>query len=137
FYVHEFAICDRSPFFDKAMKPEWADQRPDPRVIELPDDDPAAFSLYLHWLYTKKLPVLPDDQESPSYEGFHNLAYAYVLGERLMDIEFKNVVADAYVLYARGTAPGKQHYPSNEDVRILYEGTSEGSPIRQLLIDIW
>jgi hypothetical protein len=127
------------------MKPEWASLRPDPRTIELPDDDPAAFSIYMTWLYSGKLPILPstappslnDSLDPDAAEGHHTLAYAYVLGERLMDASFKNAICDAYVLYARGSPPAKRMYPSNEDIRILYEGTSETAPVRQLLVDIW
>ena len=121
------------------MKPEWASVRPDPRIIDLPDDDAAAFGLYMQWLYSRKLPILPDSPESSgtSAEGYHTLAWAYVLGERLMDNEFKNAISDAYVLYARGSTPAKCHYPCNEEIRIIYEGTSEKAPIRKLLVDIW
>ncbi|KAF2661610.1 hypothetical protein K491DRAFT_687382 [Lophiostoma macrostomum CBS 122681] len=156
FYIHEHAICDRSPFIASAMKPEWATLRPDPRTIELPEDDPAAFSLYMTWLYSGKLPILPtsassststststtipaltDSLDPDAAEGHHTLAYAYILGERLLDASFKNAISDAYVLYARGSPPARRMYPSNEDIRIIYEGTSESAPIRKLLVDIW
>ncbi|KAF2869199.1 hypothetical protein BDV95DRAFT_578587 [Massariosphaeria phaeospora] len=183
FKVHELALCDRSGYFRNAMKPEWASQRANPRVVELPDDDPEAFSIYQTWLYSRQLAILPDacdtrdagrgkrqvgggetesvgvgagagpshpggDSMSDSFiaadsaSGFHALAYAYVLGERLLDTSFQNAIADAYVLYARGAGSGdaatlKRYYPSNEDIRIIYEGTSEGNPMRQLLVDIW
>jgi len=119
------------------MKPEWSSLRSNPRIVDLPDDDAAAFSLYQQWLYSKQLPILSDEPDEPLSEGYHSLAYAYVLGERLMDRDFKNAIADAYVLYARGTPPGKRYYPSNEEIRIIYDGTTEHAPIRQLLIDIW
>lgn len=124
------------------MKPEWASMRPDPRIIELPEDDPEAFSLYRTWLYSGKLAILPDDSQNPADpesvpEAFQTLAYAYVLGERLMDTPFKNAIADVYVLYARGNPPARRYYPSHEEIRVLYDGTHEGSAIRQLLVDIW
>ncbi|KAF2177423.1 hypothetical protein K469DRAFT_677454 [Zopfia rhizophila CBS 207.26] len=137
FHVHEALICDRSEFFRNAMKPEWASTRPAPRVIELPDDDMAAFDLYVQWLYSKKLPIIPDEKGSSPYDEYQTLAHAYVLGEELMDIDFKNAVMDSYVLYARGSSQTKRYYPTNEDIRILYEGTRESSPIRQFLVDIW
>jgi hypothetical protein len=196
FHVHEYVLTDSSPFFASAMKPQWATARPDPRTIDLPDDDPAAFSLYMSWLYTRKLPVLTSSTDTPGDvdESYHTLAYAYVLGERLLDTGFKNAIVDAYVLYARGStttshqpapplpssssshmapprgpsfpipfpmppsppqnlyhsytslhslptqptiSPSKRHYPSNEEIRILYAGTSHTSPIRKLLVDIW
>lgn len=114
--------------------------RDDPRVIELPEDDPEAFSLYRTWLYSGKLAVFAhnghsssDSEQEPERQP--TLAYAYVLGERFMDTEFKNDIADAYVLAARGVV--KRGYPTNEEIRILYDGTREDSPIRQLLVDIW
>jgi hypothetical protein len=159
FKVHEDAICDRSEFFRSAMKPEWASMREDPRTIDLSEDDPDAFSLYRTWLYSGKLAIMPpagtttaaeskpdntsillDNDESQGSDPdshYHTLAYAYVLGERLLDKDFKNAIADSYVLYARGNPPAKRYYPSNEEIRILYDGTGEGSPIRQLLVDIW
>lgn len=167
FYVHENAICDASPYFANAMKPEWSNLRPDPRTIILPDDDADAFELYLSFLYSRQLPILtpfpPKDPSStmpnpnapgpalpststatssssnwePQSDGYHTLAYAYVLGDRLLDTAFKNAIVDAYVLYARGTQPAKRYYPSNEEIRILYEGTREDAPIRKLLVDIW
>ncbi|KAF2641294.1 hypothetical protein P280DRAFT_517500 [Massarina eburnea CBS 473.64] len=152
FKIHEDAICNRSEFFRNSMKAEWATMRPDPRVIELPEDDPEAFSLYRTWLYSGQLAILPDassistDSNSSSSnssindttpEHYHTLAYAYVLGERLLDIPFKNAIVDAYVLYARGNPPGKRYYPSNEEIRIIYDGTGEGCPLRRLLVEIW
>ncbi|KAF2260985.1 hypothetical protein CC78DRAFT_536017 [Lojkania enalia] len=135
FFVYEGVIVDRSPFFANAMKPEWAEKRKNSRVVELPDDDPAAFALYMQWMFTRRLPILPEDEESScSFEEFATLSNAYVLGERLMDNDWKNVIADCYVQFARSSKP---YYPSNEDIRIIYEGTREGSPIRQLLVDIY
>lgn len=135
------------------MKPEWASMRDDPRIVELPDDDPEAFAMYRTWLYSGKLPVLSDESECPNEDAtstsigwessadasnkYHTLAYAYVLGERLMDVPFKNAIADTYVLYARGIAPARRHYPSNEEICIIYDGTRSDSPIRRLLVDIW
>lgn len=133
------------------MKPEWASLRPDPRTICLPDDDPGAFELYMSFLYSRTLPILattpgPAQKDStissssswePESDGYHTLAYAYVLGDRLLDTRFKNAIVDAYVLYARGAQPAKRYYPSNEEIRILYEGTREDAPIRKLLVDIW
>jgi hypothetical protein len=126
------------------MKPTWASSREDPRTITLPNDNPAAFSLYLTWLYSGKLPVLAE-VETPGFndpdldQGFRTLSHAYVLGDSLMDTAFQNAVADAYVLFARSAGEPGHHrsYPSNEDIRILFDGTHEHSPIRGLILDIW
>ncbi|PVI07048.1 hypothetical protein DM02DRAFT_609425 [Periconia macrospinosa] len=148
FKIHEDAICDRSSFFRNSMKPEWAAMRPDPRVIDLPEDSPEAFALYRTWLYCGKLAILPAENDNNNSiagnsstlgtppEHYHTLAYAYVLGERLLDVRFKNTIMDTYVLFARG-GTGPRYYPSNEEIRIIYDGTVEGSPIRKFLVDIW
>lgn len=146
FKIHEDAICDRSMFFRNSMKPEWASMRPDPRTIHLPEDSPEAFALYRTWLYCGKLAILPETSTGDSNlensnlgtppEHYHTLAYAYVLGERLLDVRFKNTIMDTYVLFARGGA-GPRYYPSNEEIRIIYDGTSELCPIRRFLVDIW
>lgn len=119
--------------------------RPDPRVIELPEEDAEAFALYRTWIYTGQLAILPEppypSAPAPALEEvdqhYHTLAYAYVLGEHLLDKQFKNAIADVYVLYARGMPPSSRYYPSHEEIRILYDGTGPNSPIRQLLVDIW
>ncbi|CAI6338471.1 unnamed protein product [Periconia digitata] len=150
FKIHEDVICDRSSFFRSSMKPEWASMRSDPRTVELPEDSPNAFALYRTWLYSRKLPILPTPPTESNIEEdtcrsslfgnppehYHTLAHAYVLGERLLDIQFKNTVMDTYVLFARG-ATGSRYYPTNDHVRIIYDGTTEGSPIRKFLVDIW
>jgi hypothetical protein len=41
--VLESVIRKSSRFFDNALKPEWADARPDPRTVDLSDEDPWIF----------------------------------------------------------------------------------------------
>lgn len=136
--VHAGVICEQAEFFRNALKKEWASMREKPGVIELPDNDPDAFGLYMQWLYSKQISILADLSDEPEDdEKFHTLAYAYVLGEKIIDNDFKNAIMDAYVLYARAQGPSKRYYPSNEEIRILYEGTRESSPIRQFLVDVW
>lgn len=142
FHVHEDVICDASEFFRNNMKPEWSSMRDNPRVISLPDDDPDAFALYRTWIYSGKLAISPDvpfSAETADERDAHysTLAYAYVLGERLLDIAFKNAIADVYVLNARGHEGMRSQYPTRDDIRTLYDGTGPGSPIRRLLVDIW
>ncbi|KAJ4291127.1 hypothetical protein N0V90_010325 [Kalmusia sp. IMI 367209] len=142
FQVHEYVICDASEFFRNSMKDEWSSMRDDPRVISLPEDDPDAFALYRTWAYTGKLAIRPELPFSPETSQerdahYSTLAYAYVLGERLLDIAFKNAIADVYVMNARGIDGARSHYPTNDDVRTLYEGTGPESPIRKFLVDVW
>jgi hypothetical protein len=54
-----------------------------------------------------------------------------------MDTVFQNAVADALIVYARADGVGKRAYPTHNDIRIIYDGTREDSPIRKLFVDIW
>jgi hypothetical protein len=55
--VLEALIRKSSTFFDNALKSEWATSRADPRVIDLTDEDPIIFKMYLNWLYFKTIPL--------------------------------------------------------------------------------
>jgi hypothetical protein len=50
FPVHEAIARRSSKLFGNALKPEWAAARPDPRVVDLSDESPEIFYIYLHWL---------------------------------------------------------------------------------------
>jgi hypothetical protein len=111
-------------------------------VISLSDHDPEAFALWRTWIYTGKLAILPETPFPPESVDertahYSILAHAYVLGDYLVDVAFMNAIADVYVLNARGIDNTRALYPSNEEIGVLYDGTSPDSPIRKLLVDIW
>ncbi|KAF1973571.1 hypothetical protein BU23DRAFT_132966 [Bimuria novae-zelandiae CBS 107.79] len=142
FKIHEHVICDHTEYFHNHMKDAWTVMKDEQRVIELPNDNPDAFALWRTWIYTEKIAILPEQPFSA--EGMEErsahyavLAHAYVLGEMILDIPFMNAIADVYVLNARGGDGVRAHYPTNEDIAVLYDGTSPDSPIRKLLVDIW
>ena len=61
--VYTAVIRKSSKFFDSATKPEWTKSRPDSGIIDLTDEDPATFELYLHWLYFKTF--APSSRRTP------------------------------------------------------------------------
>jgi len=134
--VIESAIRKSSKFFDNAMKPEWADSRPDPRVVDLSDEDVEIFEVYLHWLYFKTLPTVCMDDIGRSSE-YLLLAECYIMGEKIMDTGFKNAVLEALVDKERSPPFYGSRLPSKGAICIIYEGTREGSPARRLLVDMW
>ncbi|OAF99584.1 uncharacterized protein CC84DRAFT_366074 [Paraphaeosphaeria sporulosa] len=126
--------------FDRAIHGSEAPQ--ESAVISLSDHDPDAFALWRTWIYTGKLAILPDpplpsDSNDERTAHYAVLAHAYILGDYLVDIPFMNAIADVYVLNARGIDGARALYPSNEEIGVLYDGTSPDSPIRRLLVDIW
>ncbi|KAM0459399.1 hypothetical protein ACHAPV_005586 [Trichoderma viride] len=106
--------------------------------VTLQEEDPEVFEVYQHWLYFEKLPVQND---SPGLEGnieYVQLAKAYVLGEMLLDISFKNAVLDAILIKSRSKASdGHRWFPVGPAIRCIYEGTLESSAARRLLVDMY
>ncbi|PTB42335.1 uncharacterized protein TrAFT101_008577 [Trichoderma asperellum] len=136
FSVHEHLICRTSDYFKTAMKAYWDTSTSG--SVTLKEEDPEVFEVYLHWLYCETLPVRND---SPGQEGnneYIQLAQAYVLGEMLQDVNFKDAVLDAILIKSRSTASdGLCWYPVGPAIRCIYEGTPESSAARRLLVDMY
>lgn len=123
--VHRTILNKSSKFFANAVKSEWKDLRVDPG-IELVHVDLYTFQIYTHWLYCGTLPI-----DGKGKEAFPTLAQAYVLGEELMDVKFKNDVLDTII----ATATEASYYPIGRAVEIIYGGTPPSSPARRLMVD--
>jgi hypothetical protein len=80
-------------------------------------------------LYLGTIPR-PDDN-APDQQDFVFLAKLYVLGEELMDVKFKNMIVGTIV----AVSTKSRWSPIGEAVSIIYEGTSEGSPARRLVVN--
>jgi len=129
FTVHESAIASRSEFVRLALRHDWKEAQE--RCISMPEDDPTAFQAYQLWLYSGILftePVM--DTETDDEYGI--LVRSYLLGQKLMDSDFKDMVIDAIV--AKLLATGLF------DIRLtgaVYENTPSTSPLRRLWLDIY
>ncbi|KAH0528035.1 hypothetical protein TsFJ059_002947 [Trichoderma semiorbis] len=134
--VHEHLICRTSGYFKTAMKAHW--ETSTSGSIDLTEEDPEVFEIYLHWLYFGTLPVR---NNSPGLEGnneYVQLAQAYVLGEFLQDVNFKDTVLDAILIKSRSTASdGQTWFPLGPAIRCIYEGTRASSAARRLLVDLY
>jgi hypothetical protein len=67
---------------------------------------------------------------------FMYLARMYVLGEKIIDQAFQNAVVNAMIAL-HVSAKGSQNFPSYSTIDIVYKGTSDNSPVRRLLVDLW
>jgi hypothetical protein len=128
--VHESLICASSNFFQTARKPEWS--AGNPGVVDLSDEMPDIFEVYLHWLYFKTFPTIQD--QDPEYM---ELGQCYVLGEKLLDVKFKNAVIDAMSDVLENQPEDDVFIPGPLTIETVYEGTPKGSPARALLVDMW
>jgi hypothetical protein len=134
FPVHESVVCDSSAFFKSAMKPEWTSATS--RIVDLTDEDPNIFEIYLHWLYFKTLSTIHNRPPIADIE-YIELAQCYVLGEKLLDMKFKNAVIDALIEVLENDPEDNCFLPDYDIINTIYEGTTEGSPARTLLVDMW
>ncbi|KAF2130154.1 hypothetical protein P153DRAFT_315864 [Dothidotthia symphoricarpi CBS 119687] len=126
FHVHEAVITSSSEFFKNAMKPEWRTDLTKP--INLSNERPDTFEQYSRWLYTRRIVTTTNSRVT-----YVDLAHLYVLGEKILDKEFKDAVIHATI--DRKMQGG--NHPSASTIKILYEGTPANSPARRLMIDFW
>lgn len=130
FIVHEDVVKPRSELARLALQGEWKGGRF--RVIPLPDDDPAVFSIYQQWLYSGLIHTDDCKTTSGQVGEYKTLVKSYILGEKIMDCGFKNTVADAIVEKVRF-----KHEFDKRLTSLVFENTPPGSPLRSLFLDIY
>tara|TARA_R110002003_G_scaffold115_3_gene9956 strand:- start:398 stop:1006 length:609 start_codon:yes stop_codon:yes gene_type:complete len=138
FNVHQGLLCKSSEFFKRAMKPEWMEQRSDPHTIDLSEHCKDTVTHYVQWLYTGSIPISllqgqaleETDIVEIETNVYMALARAYVFGESVMDIDFKNAVL-LKVLEVERIA---ETVPGRSVVEIVCAGTIPGSPMWRLLV---
>jgi hypothetical protein len=65
------------------------------RTIKLPEDDPEVFSVYQEWLYDGLIHTGSQTLFPATDDEYEALVKAYILGEKLMDQDFKDATIDA------------------------------------------
>jgi len=147
FCVPEDLICDRSQFFEKLRVKKNA-ARGNARniksmgdcAVNLTDYKTDIFQFYMQWLRTGAIDYEtegPNGALSPL--GFIPLARAYVLGVKLEDFGFRNIVLDAMIKVSEFTlSNGTRYGPGAQVLRIIYGGTTQRhSPARRLIVDLY
>ncbi|KAJ8108742.1 hypothetical protein OPT61_g7962 [Boeremia exigua] len=175
FYVHRELLISRSGFFQKALKkynahkvaggnvqPDEADGDSRWRegrtgTVELPEDDPSVFELYVHLIYYGMIPVRQDPLESAvtgsvadkSQEDIKDdieddieheqtmIAKLYVFCEKIQDLEGKRTAMSATIECVWTPRPPEHmpHFLLDEVVSIIYYGTVPSDPMRQFIVD--
>jgi hypothetical protein len=138
FPVYESIIRKSSKFFDNAMKPEWAAARTHPRTFDLTAEDPKLFKNYLHWLYLRTLATVLTEVEEGHDSDNNILSMCCVLGDKIIDVDFKNAVVTALIeSMEKQPCSYKPTIPGCRTISMMYAKTTEGSPLRRLLVDMW
>jgi hypothetical protein len=141
FVVHESCIIRNSDFFKAALKKEWAEgQTP---TIKLPEENCVETLVnYLNFAYREKLPT--EDIKAKADGGFTGdpftaLAKLYVIGERILDRSVQSAVIREILrlVTIKSKGKGARSYPETTSVTVTYSGTSAGSPLRRLMVDLY
>jgi len=138
--VHGDCLSRYSEFFTAALKKEWREGQS--RTIKLPEETLLDMGYYIEHLYGVPLPThklksgpLVLDAEQPSYEL---LATLYVLGERMLDTYYRNKIIQEFLRLVRFNEYGPSitdSWPGPKAVSTIYQGTTEESPARRLMVD--
>lgn len=130
FIVHEGLIKPRSDFVRLALRGDWKEAQE--RTIPLPEDDPNIFSVYQRWLYAGLIHTRPNSTASKTDDEYSMLVKAYILGEKIMDSNFKDSIADAIVEKLRLT-----HKFDTGLTDLVYNNTLPASLLRRLWLDAY
>ncbi|KAJ9133521.1 Kelch repeat and BTB domain-containing protein 7 [Pleurostoma richardsiae] len=130
--LHENLLSATSDFFRSAFNGGFRETVED--TIALPEDDPAAFELFVRWLYGRSivpgsgaalLPP-PDKGGTVTIQEYLRL---YVLACKFLVEDLENSVVDiAHAYYNAGT-----RRPDIRDVQYVYDNTPPRSGMRRLL----
>ncbi|KAF2827444.1 hypothetical protein CC86DRAFT_439935 [Ophiobolus disseminans] len=141
FIVHKDLVLSRSVFFQNALNGSWIEA--DERLVPLPEDEPALFSLYLKLPYVSHSDQIECDTDKTSTDSsvvadkYAVLSKLYVLADKLMDDTAKETILAAILARSKEAFKGSLYYPAIDSIQIIYEGTREGSPARQLMVDLY
>jgi hypothetical protein len=99
FFIHSAVLEKSSEFFGAALKSGWIEGHE--HQVKLPEDDPRVFKTYANWLYTGTLQSLE----------YLELAKLYLLGEKLIDSTFQDIIINAIVACSRKRHDGNRWFP--------------------------
>lgn len=120
------------------MKKEWREGQT--RSVELPDDDPTVFRVWLNWIYRRHVAVGPNtgetmDDHYTNQQVWSQVIASYVLGDKLLDVDFKDAVVDTMAaLMMQRDKNGMCHLPNPRERIQLFQSTMPGCMARKLLI---
>lgn len=130
FVVHETLAAARSHFIRLAMSKDWKEARD--RVTTLPDDLPETFRLYQQYVYTNNIASNYFGDNAEDAAEYRLLVNAYILGERFIDLPFKDAIADATIHKLRGS-----NFFDPRLTNLVYDHTPSDSRLRKLWVDVY
>jgi hypothetical protein len=128
--VHQEILVSTSNFFKAALSGRWKESL---GAVDLPEQLPWAFNVYVEFLYSGKLYVQQLDKDTGTTEDaeWDYLFELYFLSDAIMDSSLMNTVIDALIEKVREL----KLFPLS-CAKLVYHNTAEASTLRRLLVDL-
>jgi hypothetical protein len=144
FWIHKKHLCARSPYFAKAFRGNFKEAETD--EIHLEETDPKAFGLFVAWFYSKQIGIpqfratkIPGPEQLPqSEEHTHDidlltqLVRLWIFGDYISMPDLQDQVIDLLISRTKSRTIS---YPII--CHMVYEETTENSPLRKWIVDLW
>lgn len=131
YYVHRDFLMHQSGYFRTALAGPWLEASS--RLITLDDVEVPPFNVFIHWLYTQRIPANTAEwvriSEAKKWKIEVVELKVLVLADRFLMPAFRRAVNNDLV------TSRLKHAPYYELVIHAFENLPEGSPILQLLVD--
>lgn len=133
YHANKQLLCGSSDYFRAASGPRWIEGKTG--VVDLPDDDASAFQVYLTWIHKGILSVDIDEDNAKEAQGTWRLVImAYALGDKLLDVEFKDAITDAIARLTNITRHnGLTSMPGVTLVKLAYKISAHDSKLNLLI----
>ncbi|KAG9582426.1 hypothetical protein KCU77_g9934, partial [Aureobasidium melanogenum] len=131
-FVHE--LNPRKGSVESHLEPENEhvhDAKTEPTIEKRLDVDVAAFRLYTEWVYSGRIQKEALEVNAVDID-LSSIGQAYILGEKLQDLKFKNAVIN--LLLQTIITQGKMDLTLPT---LVFKETSASAPLRRLLVDLY
>ena len=125
--MHKDILCRSAPYFKAALEGGFKESKD--QILELPDDDPTAFSHFQLWLYTG---TILQSHESAKDISWDVLISLYLFGDVRGIPGLQNEAID--VLIDKSDAMNQIVF---YQLPRIYKNTLDGSPLRKLVVDLF
>jgi len=130
FTVPHALLVSRSKFFNMVRSGRWTTlTQSSLKPVDLSEEDPDIFAAYLYCVYHDE--VTPVARDEGGVQRYDYLIELYTLADRLMDFTTADLVIDKII----SSVHEMMLLPGLEDIKLVYDTTIEGSPLRRLFVD--
>lgn len=128
--IHEHILRSHT-FFGNALRHDWKEAQE--RIVKLPETHPDHFDLYVQWIYSHQLHFQPSPESGVIQSEIARLLRAYVLGQYLLDGDFRDAVIGDMIKRIRIARHSRPNL--GKHLAWIYAQTEDNDPLRRLAVD--